>query len=153
MCNEKFFRFLFSRPLLTMSQVGLAQKVLKFAFSLLCFKCACSKPATFYWLKGLSWSRDQVPVQPLLESSSEKIGGLLAVCTFFLLSPAAQKRTMNFHSHFKATVSKLFLLRLRTHGRMELFSFIFTVFTSLGLSRQCMSIQITYTITKSSSFG
>jgi hypothetical protein len=28
--------------------------------------------ATFYWLKGLVWSRDQVRVHPFLESSGEK---------------------------------------------------------------------------------
>jgi hypothetical protein len=98
--QRKFFSFFFLRPLLTMSQVGLAQKVLKFAFPQLCSTAHAQSPATFYWLKRLMWSHDQVLVQPLLESSSEKIGGLLAVCAFFLLSPAAQKRTINFHPPF-----------------------------------------------------
>jgi hypothetical protein len=29
-------------------------------------------PATIYWLKVLAWSRDQVRVQPLLDSLGEK---------------------------------------------------------------------------------
>jgi hypothetical protein len=45
--QRKISAFFFTRPLLTMSQVGLAQKVIKIAFSPLCLKCACSKPRNF----------------------------------------------------------------------------------------------------------
>jgi hypothetical protein len=55
-----------------MSQMGLAQKVLKFAFLQLFSRVHAQSPATFYWLKRVAWSRDQVRVLPLLESSGEK---------------------------------------------------------------------------------
>jgi hypothetical protein len=52
----------FSRPLLTMSQVGLAQKVLKIAFSPLFSKAHAQSSATYYWLQKIALSRDQVRV-------------------------------------------------------------------------------------------
>jgi hypothetical protein len=55
-----------------MSQVGLTQKVLKFAFSIPFFKCACSKPRNFLLAERIAWSRDQMRVQPLLKSPGEK---------------------------------------------------------------------------------
>jgi hypothetical protein len=99
-CNKKISSVSFSQDLFSPCLRWVCPKSAQFAFPQLCSNAHAQSPATFYWLKRLAWSLVQVLVQPLLESSGEKIGGLLAACIFFLLSPAAQKRTMNFLSPF-----------------------------------------------------
>jgi hypothetical protein len=72
-CNKCFFfNFSFLRPLLTMSQMGLTQKVLKITFTVLFSKAHAQCPATFHWLEKITRSRDQVRVYPFLESPGKK---------------------------------------------------------------------------------
>jgi hypothetical protein len=52
------------RPLLTMSRMGLAQKVLKIAFTVLFSTAHAQCPATFHWLEKIMCPRDQVRLNP-----------------------------------------------------------------------------------------
>jgi hypothetical protein len=56
--------------------MGLAQKVLKTAFTVLFSTAHAQCPATSHWLEKITCPRDQVQLNPFLESPSEKTGGI-----------------------------------------------------------------------------
>jgi hypothetical protein len=69
--------------------MGLAQKVLKNAFTVLFSTAHAQCPATFYWLEKITCTRDQMRLTPFSEKVQVKNRWNLAVATFFPLSPAS----------------------------------------------------------------
>jgi hypothetical protein len=63
--------------------MGLAQKVLKNAFTVLFSTAHAQCPATFHWLEKITCTRDQVRFNPFLESPSEKQVESSSCCILF----------------------------------------------------------------------